>query len=203
MILSSGKSGVVASAPSERSSRSSSLAIDDRSSRARLGCKGPGAEAWLASFGLPPPAGPNRWHAVDGVQVMRLGLGEFLLAAADDAPNAANAGRTSGAATIARLAAALSAARPPGVYPVVREDVVVALTGAALPALLRQVCNVDFTPVQRDSTREAGPVILTSMIGVGVTALVDAASTLTLWLDPSYADYFLHTLHEVAAGDLT
>lgn len=181
------------------------LTIADRPTRARLGCKGPGAEAWLASVGLAPAAGANRWHTVAGVHVLRLGLGEFLLTDADD----------SAVAVIERLAGQISAQRPEGLYPVAREDVVLTLSGPALPALLRQVCNVDFSQVWRESTPTDGPVILTSMAGVAVTALVEPprsgagphdgadAPTLTLWVDPSFSDYFRHTLDEVAAGDLT
>lgn len=171
------------------------LTIEDRSSRVRLGCKGPGAEAWLASAGVAPAIGANRWHTVAGVQVLRLGLGEFLLAAADP----------SGKVTIERLAAAIATQCPDGVYPVPREDVVMTLGGPALPALLRQVCNVDFAPAWRERDLTQGAVILTSMAGVTVTALAEPSPgpTLTLWIDPSFADYFRHMLDEVAAGELT
>lgn len=179
------------------------LSIADRSSRVRLGCKGPGAEAWLASVGLAPAAGANRWQSVAGVHVLRLGLGEFLLTDGDD----------SAVAVIERLAGQISAQRPEGLYLVAREDVVLTLSGPALPALLRQVCNVDFSSLWRESTPTRGPVILTSMAGVAVTAFAEPTRgsaaphdgvdppALTLWVDPSFAQYFRHTLDEVAAGD--
>jgi hypothetical protein len=69
---------------------------------------------------------------------------------------------------------------------------------------LRQTCSVDFAPLLERCGRDAGPIILTSMIGVGVVAFVRRAGegpVLTLWADPSFAHYFWTTLLEVG-GDL-
>ncbi|HEX8783346.1 MAG TPA: hypothetical protein VF764_08245, partial [Steroidobacteraceae bacterium] len=95
-----------------------------------------------------------------------------------------------------------SAARPAGVYPVARADLVIDVSGAQLNALLRQVCSVDFAPLLESRAARSGPVTLTSMIGVSVVALVrdgsEGEAVLTLWADPSFAHYFWTTLLEVA-----
>jgi sarcosine oxidase, subunit gamma len=95
-----------------------------------------------------------------------------------------------------------SGARPTGVYPVARADLVIGASGAHLNPLLRQICSVDFAPLLESRAATSGPVTLTSMIGVSVVALVrdgsDGEGALTLWVDPSFAHYFWTTLLEVA-----
>jgi sarcosine oxidase subunit gamma len=84
-----------------------------------------------------------------------------------------------------------------------REDLVIDLHGAAVGVLLREMCSVDFLPLLDTAGSDAGPVVLTSMIGVAVTALprrMEGRGALTLWLDRSFAHYFLTTLFEVADG---
>ncbi len=170
------------------------LRFVDLSPRERFGCKGPGAEAWLAAAGLTVPRGPNSAQ-VDGsgVLVARLATAEFLIEAVEG-------GAEPVAASRGQLA---SAARPPQVYPVARSDLVIGISGAALNLLLRQICSVDFAPLLDSRAATSGPVTLTSMIGVSVVALVregsDGEADLTLWVDPSFAHYFWTTLLEVAS----
>jgi sarcosine oxidase subunit gamma len=170
--------------------------FEDHSARVRFGCKGPEAPAWLSRCGYTVPAQPN--HAqVDqrGILVARLGLSEFLIEAVDG-----------GADEVAAHAAELSLSAPTaGVYPVVRQDLAMGLSGSALNTLLRQVCSVDFSGALERSGTDAGPVVLTSMMGVGVIAWMrhtSGAAALTLWLDPSFGHYFCTTLLEVATGSL-
>ena len=75
--------------------------------RARLGCKGPGAESWLRSAAVELPAQPNTFSDDAGLLVARLGSSEFFIESA------------AGAAALVALAAGLEA-RPAGVYPVLR-----------------------------------------------------------------------------------
>ena len=171
---------------------SGGLRFEDFSARTRFGCKGPESEAWLSRCGYKVPAQPN-YAEVDGrgILVARLGLSEFLIEAVDG-----------GAEEVAARAADLLLNEPPaGVYPVARQDTAIGVTGAALNTLLRQICSVDFASLLEHAVSAAGPVVLTSMIGVGVVAWprrsADGAS-LTLWLDPSFADYFCTTLVKVA-----
>ena len=96
-----------------------------------------------------------------------------------------------------------SAARPPDVYPVARQDLAVGIQGPGLQRLLRQICSVDFVPLFEASGPHNGPITLTSMIGVSVVAWprrTDSGSSLTVWLDPSFAHYFWTTLLEVGRG---
>ena len=93
--------------------------------------------------------------------------------------------------------------RPLDLYPVARQDLVVGIQGPSLHQLLRQVCSVDFAPLFEACGPHEGPVALTSMIGVGIVAWprrTDSGSSLTVWLDPSFAHYFWTTLLEVGRG---
>ena len=93
--------------------------------------------------------------------------------------------------------------RPLDLYPVARQDLVVGIQGPSLHQLLRQVCSVDFAPLFEACGPHDGPVALTSMIGVGIVAWprrTDSGSSLTVWLDPSFAHYFWTTLLEVGRG---
>lgn len=168
--------------------------FEDFSARARFGCKGPEAPAWLSRCGYKVPAQPNHAQMDDrGVLVARLALSEFLIEAVD--------GGTDEVAASARQL--MLSAPPGGVYPVLRQDLVMTLSGAALNALLRQICSVDFSSLLERAGSDAGPVVLTSMIGVGVVAWprrISGATSLTLWLDPSFGHYFCTTLLEVAGG---
>jgi sarcosine oxidase gamma subunit len=125
------------------------------------------------------------------VLVARLATAEFLIEAVEG-----------GAERVAAAGAQLGpAARPAGVYPVARADLVIGVSGAHLNPLLRQICSVDFAPLLESRAATSGRVTLTSMIGVGVVALVrdgsDGEAALTLWVDPSFAHYFWTTLLEV------
>jgi len=167
--------------------------LEDLSARARFGCKGPGAQDWLTDQGYGVPAAPNS-AALDagGVLVARLATSEFLVEAVE-------AGAQRVAASGAQL---MHASRPAVVYPVAREDLAIGLRGTGLNTLLRQVCSVDFAPLLETAQGDGGPVIMTSMAGVGVLAWprrTETGPALTLWCDPTFAHYFWSTLLEVGA----
>jgi sarcosine oxidase subunit gamma len=168
----------------------------------RLGLKGPGAADWLASQGIVLPPRPNTWaaradkaadaadatHGADGADgadgafvVARLGASEFFL-------EEGAAGRT-----LLGLAQSLRAT-PPGVYPVLREDDALVLSGDAVHDLLAQVCNVDFASLDLD----AQPVIMTLMIGVSVLVLPQTSTgtgrRYRIWCDPTFGGYLRETL---------
>lgn len=161
------------------------LCIDDLSARPRFGCKGPGARGWLAANGYSVPEAPNSAQVdTRGVMVARLATSEFLIEALD--------GGT-----------LVTSFRPLDVYPVARQDLVVGIQGPGLQTLLRQICSVDFVPLFEVCGSQEGPIVLTSMIGVGVVAWprrTDRGPSLTIWLDPSFAHYFWTTLLEVGRG---
>lgn len=170
------------------------LRLDDLSQQRRFGCKGPGAEPWLAAAGYTVPGDPNS-AVVDasGVLVARLATSEFLIEAVDGGSERVDT-------TLRQLG---SASRPANVYPVARQDMVVGIQGPGIQTLLRQICSVDFVPLFDSCGPTAGPVSLTSMVGVGVVAWPrrsESGSTLRVWLDPSFAHYFWTTLLEVGRG---
>jgi sarcosine oxidase subunit gamma len=170
------------------------LRLDDLSQHRRFGCKGPGAAPWLAAAGYTVPQEPNS-TAVDasGVMVARLATSEFLIEAVDGGSEHVNATRR-------QLG---TPSRPTNVYPVARQDMVVGIQGPGIQTLLRQICSVDFVPLFESSGPAAGPIVLTSMVGVGVVAWprrTGSGPALRVWLDPSFAHYFWTTLLEVGRG---
>jgi sarcosine oxidase gamma subunit len=172
--------------------KTAALGLADFSWRRRLGCKGPTAEAWLAAQGFRIPADANSATLDErGVLVARLATSEFLVEAVDG-----------GGAAVAEARHGLAAAlRPLTVYPVERQDFVVEVSGSPTNALLRQICNVDFEPLLGHAATTSA-LLLTSMAGVGVVAWPRAGAAgpaVTLWSDPSLAEYFWTTLLEVAA----
>jgi len=157
------------------------LAVADLSQQPRFGCKGPGAAQWLAALGVPIPAVPNSACQLGSQgHVLRLSVTEFLIEGDAD------------------LVATLSAApRAAGVYPVLRQDACLLLTGSALPSLLLQTCNVNFAALDLNLS----PVVLTSMVGVGVTVLPDnknGSPCYRVWCDGSYGRYLWQTLCAIA-----
>ena len=179
---------------------SASLALTNTSARTRVGCKGPATEAWLEQLGVTVPRGANR-YSIDsrGLLAARLATSEFLFESTHvDAASAL---------TPAKHALEL-ADMPSGVYPVLRQDFVIEICGPRRHDLFAQTCAVDLAPVERDSSATAGPVILTSMIGVGVVItcrLCTDGPRFTVWSDPSYSDYFWNHLTAIATelGGLT
>jgi hypothetical protein len=172
---------------------SAPLLLTDVSARTRVGCKGPAAEAWLAQLGITVPRGANR-YSIDsrGVLAARLATSEFLFESthADAAPTLVAAKRALEETDV-----------PPGVYPVLRQDFVIEISGRRTQELFAQTCAVDLFPVERDASATAGAVVLTSMIGVSVVITCRACADgprFTLWSDPSYSHYFRTQLAAIA-----
>lgn len=159
------------------------LTFEDRSLLPRFGCKGRGAAAWLAAAGLPLPAQPNSWTALpEGGLVARLGVTEYLIEGSSE--------------LIARLA---RIPRGEGVYPVLREDAAIRLVGHALPELMCQSCSMNFAAVALDGC----PVVLTSMVGVGVIVLPGETNGIPdyrIWCDGTWGEYLTETLLGIAAA---
>ncbi len=151
----------------------SAIHFENVSKTSRAGVKGPAAAAWLAILGLPVPDAPNTWLPLEGGLIARLGLSEFLV----EGPASA------------QLAAPISH----GVYPVLRQDTALVLKGERLNDLLLETCSVNFLAIDR-RTR---PALLTSIAGVGVTAIPDG-NELRLWCDCTYGEWFIDTLSSVA-----
>jgi sarcosine oxidase subunit gamma len=177
--------------------QTSTLKLRDVSARPRFGCKGPGAEAWLQEHGLTVPQAPNSWSCDSGgVLVARLATSEFLVESLD-----VEHVRTR------ETAASLfdPGQRRAGLVPVLRQDLVLELTGARANDLFLETCNVNFAPFARDAEENAGRLVLTSMTGVGVIVLPRRAGgelNYTLWCDPSFGHYLDSTLAGIA-DDMT
>jgi len=169
--------------------------LEDALHSRRIGLKGPRAAAWLREHDVTVPGLPNSWRALgDEAQprdlIARLGNAEFFVEQA------------SPAALIERLARELSVPIE-GVYPVLREDRALVLSGVAADDVLAQVCNVDFKAVSRDERH----VVMTMMIGVAVLVIPQNepvgsaapqanAGCYRVWCDPSYGDYLWSSLQD-------
>lgn len=158
------------------------LGIADLSSLNRFGVKGARAAAWLADVGIAVER-PNSWTSLaEGGLALRLGISEYLI---EDGLSSA---------LVPRLA---NHACPDHVYPVLRQDLALALCGEQLPALMLETCNVNFPALNLAEH----PVILTTMIGVAVTILPSERNGLPfyqIWCDSTFGSYFWHTLVEIA-----
>jgi hypothetical protein len=179
---------------------SAPLLLTNTSARARVGCKGPAAEAWLMQLDITVPRGANRYTLDSrGVLAARLATSELLFESM----------HTDAASVLGPAKQALELADiPTGVYPVLRQDFVVEVSGPRRHELFAQTCAVHLEPVERESSASAGPVILTSMIGVGVVITCRASidgPRFTVWSDPSYSHYFWTQLAAIATelGGLT
>jgi sarcosine oxidase subunit gamma len=171
------------------------LALADLSHLVRMGLKGPGAAAWLASQGVETPGAPNAWRALPGERdvrgiVARLAATEFLVE--DDG----------GRATA--LEAALGHGMP-DVYPVLRQDCALALMGQRANDVLLQVCSVDFASLLAQVSPQGGPLALTSMAGVSVLVVPQRAADDTplfrIWCDPTFGAYLHRTLLDIVAEE--
>jgi sarcosine oxidase subunit gamma len=138
----------------------------------KAGLKGPRAAAWLGERAIPVPPRPNSWLALpEGGLIARLAETEFFI---EGGP----------AAEVAR---ALEEA-PPQVYPVLRQDMALALTGADANEVLLQTCSIDFASVEG--------LVLTTMVGVGVL-IIAQKSSFRIWADPTFGPHLLETLQGI------
>ncbi|MDE2254513.1 MAG: hypothetical protein KGL42_09670 [Betaproteobacteria bacterium] len=192
------------------------LGLADVSGAARWGCKGPGTAAWMQTLGLPLAPEPNSWRPLQGSGLIaRLGFTEYLV---DGPPE-----------LIDRLEATPRCA---GVYPVLRQDAALLLGGSRLDDLLRETCSVDFRPFfasasaiaqqaeapagmaqgdgSQPTTAAGNPgvslnrsVVITSMVGVGVTVIPEwraGRAVCRIWCDGTYGHYLWHTLLDIATS---
>ena len=170
------------------------------SGRPRFGCKGPLAESWLRELALEVPQGANAWTCPTdgGVLIARLATSEFLVEAVAGDESPAHS-RITGAARLLLD----PRQRRVGLVPVLRQDTVLELSGTRANDILVETCSVNFVPLARAARADGGTLVLTSMIGVGVTVIARRAGsdvTYTIWCDPSFDHYFRSTLAEIATG---
>lgn len=168
--------------------KATQLGIADLSCLNRFGIKGAAAATWLDGQNIPVLAQPNCWCPLTeessevGI-VARLGANEFL---AEDSLQTA--------VTVQMREA--SRQLPETVYPVLRQDLAIALLGQAVHELLLQICNVNF----RALSLSEHPVVLTSMIGVSVTVIPGMREGLPfyrVWCDGTFYVYIWRTLVQI------
>jgi sarcosine oxidase, subunit gamma len=158
-----------------------SVQIADLSEQTQFGVKGSGAADWLRARSIPIPEGANRWQrlATGGI-VARLGLTEFLIT---DPQNSQVA-----------LSLIEDCQLPPAkVYPVLRQDMAIAVSGSKVPDLMLQTCSFNFRAL--DLSQQ--PVILTTMVGVSVTVIPSLQAEVPLyriWCDGTFGAYLWRTL---------
>ncbi|WP_045052923.1 methylglutamate dehydrogenase [Aliterella atlantica] len=157
------------------------LGIADLSYLTRFGVKGAGAAAWLSTQSIPIPDRSNSWYplAETGI-IARLGMNEFLIES-----------------TIAPQLTKACKSPPDKVYPVLRQDLAIALIGTQVNELLLQICSFNFQAI---SIAER-PVILTSMVGVSVTVIPGDRNGLPfyrIWCDGTFGVYLWQTLSAIA-----
>lgn len=161
------------------------LGLSDLSFLQRFGLKGPAAAGWLASQGVTPPEGVNRWDELQGGGIIaRLGSSEFFVEDGLDGN------------TVARLKAELGRGAP-GVAPVFRQDAALALAGSEVGLLLVETCNVNFNAFGMGERL----VVMTSMTGVSVLVirnLSDGVPLYRIWCDGTFGPYLWKTLLQVA-----
>ena len=158
------------------------LEIADLSSIPRFGVKGVGASSWLATQSIAIPDRPNSWYPLaQGGIIARLGISEFLIEDSCIAPQLTKACKSP----------------PAKVYPVLRQDLAIALIGLQVNELLLQTCSFNF---QALSVTE-NPVILTSMAGVNVTVIpgvLQEQPFYRIWCDGTFGVYLWQTLTDIA-----
>ncbi|WP_124950076.1 methylglutamate dehydrogenase [Sulfuriferula thiophila] len=166
------------------SQRMQLLGIADVSCLWRCGLKGPHSKAWLETHGIAVPA-VNSWEPLSGGSLIaRLGNSEFLFEDGLDG------------ATAQHIQAMLTDG-PHGVYPVLRQDAALILTGAAVQQLLRQTCSFNFMTLDKANR----PLVLTTMVGVPVTVLpvdMPEGEYYRVWCDGTYGEYLWRTLLDIA-----
>lgn len=167
--------------PAAEQALARSLALCDVSALPRMMVKGPNAEQFLRDrqiaipgeiFGV-LPLGSNGLIA-------RTGDSEFFLE--DDV-----SGRV-----VPRLVLEVDAARP-GLFPVLRQDASILLSGTRGVEVFLQTCGYDF--------REPGPnLVMTRVAGVSASVLsrtIQGVGTFQLWVDGTYGPYLWETLMEI------
>lgn len=156
------------------------LGLADVSLTPRFGVKGPRAAEWLANHGITLPVWANSWAVLSpNSRILRLGTTEYLV--------------EGDIHLIEHLAAQ---PRTAGVYPVLRQDAALVMSGPRVQELLRQVCNVNLVRLPDQYS-----VVLTSMAGVSVTVLAEQLERTTvfrLWCDGTYGQYLWTTLSQIA-----
>jgi sarcosine oxidase subunit gamma len=161
------------------------LALADVSFLPRIVIKGPGAASYLQTLGIPIPEVTLQVAALEKAGLIaRTGGSEFFL--------------ESGFVGWPSQAAADGLGSPSykeGVYPVLRQDASLVISGPRVGEMFRHVSSYDFIGEVH------GDLVFTPIAGVSCSILRTALNGRTvfrLWTDGTYGHYIWHTLLEVA-----
>ena len=160
------------------------LALADASFLPRVVIKGPQAAAFLQSRNIPIPESIMKVAPLEnGGLIIRTGSSEFFLE------------EGVGGNIVASVEQALGSSCPPGVYPVLRQDTSLVLSGSRAGELFRHVSSYDFVNEPHHD------LVFTPIAGVSCSVLrqtINGFPAFRLWTDGTYGTYIWHTLLEVA-----
>lgn len=159
------------------------ISLKDISLSPKYGIKGKNSIALLEGLGVAIPTEYNSAIIDNDNFIMRLGTTEFLI-------DGSLAEKLVNEQTI------------DGAYFVLHQDACLELSGTKLNDMLQEICAVNF----KEFDAQKLPVILTSMVGVGVVTLLykkDGKDTIRLYADPTYSAYFYKTLSQIANEIIT
>ena len=164
------------------------LAIADASFLPRIVVKGPSAASYLQNLGVPIPEKILQVDSLErGGLIARTGGSEFFLESGFVGwPSQAVRDSLDGLG---------SPSYNPGVYPVLRQDASLVISGPRVGEMFRHVSSYDFIGEVH------GDLVFTPIAGVSCSILRTALNGRTvfrLWTDGTYGHYIWHTLLEVA-----
>ena len=163
------------------------LALADASFLPRIVLKGPGTAAYLQSLGFPIPDTILKVAPLEnGGLIARTGGSEFFL----------ESGPVGWDSSPVRLVDGTEVpSYGPGIYPVLRQDASLIISGSRAGELFRHVSSYDFI------TDPHHDLVFTPIAGVSCSVLratLNGLPAFRLWTDGTYGTYIWHTLLEVA-----
>ena len=183
--------------PAKEAQLANSLALADASFLPRIVLKGPQAAALLQSRNIPIPESILKVAPLEnGGLIARTGGSEFFL---EDGIG----GNIVASLDVRRPSQAVSDGLgspsynlgSPGVYPVLRQDASLIISGSRAGELFRHVSSYDFV------TEPHHDLVFTPIAGVSCSVLrtkLNGFPAFRLWTDGTYGLYIWHTLLEVA-----
>ena len=170
--------------PGKETQLAQTLSLADASFLPRIVLKGPGA-AYLQSFGIPIPETILKVAPLEnGGLIARTGGSEFFL----------ESGPVGWPSQAVRDGLGSSSFKE-GVYPVLRQDASLIISGSRSGEMFRHVSSYDFIgEIHND-------IVFTPVAGVSCSVLrteLNGIPVFRLWTDGTYGLYIWHTLLEVA-----
>ncbi|MFN0017430.1 MAG: hypothetical protein ACKVP0_04165 [Pirellulaceae bacterium] len=177
--------------PTKETELAKTLAIADASFLPRIVLKGPQAAEYLRSLGISIPESILKVAPLkNGDLIARTGLSEFFLESGPVGWDSSPVLPTDGTGV-----PSYESIVGPGVYPVLRQDASLIISGSRAGELFRHVSSYDFL------TDPHHDLVFTPIAGVSCSVLrteLNHIPVFRLWTDGTYGLYIWHTLLEVA-----